>query len=72
MFFVMVRHHLNGHRVICIIKSLDICKHNNVKHLFLNEIIFINYVNSKENIVDPLIKGLLRNCLCIIHQEQWA
>jgi len=60
MFFVMVIHHMNGHKIICIIKNIDIYKHKNVKHLFSNEIISINYVNSKENIVDPLTKSLLR------------
>jgi hypothetical protein len=35
-------------------------RYNNVKHLLSNEIIFINYVNSKKNNVNPLTKGLTR------------
>jgi hypothetical protein len=34
-------------------------KHNNIKHLFLNEVIFIDYVKSKKNIVDLLTKILI-------------
>jgi hypothetical protein len=35
-------------------------RYNIVKHLLFNEIISIDYVKSKENIVDLLTKGLLR------------
>jgi len=35
-------------------------RHNIVKHLLSNEIISIDYVKSKEDIVDMLTKGLLR------------
>jgi len=38
-------------------------KHSTIKHLLLNEIIFIDHVNSKENIEDPLPKGLLRELM---------
>jgi hypothetical protein len=42
-------------------KSIHICHiYNIVKHLLSNVIIFIDYVKSNENIVDPLIKGLSR------------
>jgi hypothetical protein len=33
-------------------------RYNIVKYLFLNEILFTDYVQSKKNIVDSLIKGL--------------
>jgi hypothetical protein len=46
-------------------------RHNNVKHLFSNGIIFINYINSKKNNVNPLTKGLTRE-LCIIHRGEWT
>jgi hypothetical protein len=36
------------------------CIHNIVKHFFSNGSIFIDYVNSKKNITDPLTKGLSR------------
>jgi len=36
------------------------CRHNIVKHLLLNEIISIDYIKSKKNIMDPLTKDLLR------------
>lgn len=43
-------------------KSRHICRrHYTIKHLFSNEIIFINYVNLKKNIMDLVIKGLLRD-----------
>jgi hypothetical protein len=35
-------------------------RHNTVKHLLSNEIIFIDYIKSKENITDPLTKYLSR------------
>jgi len=35
-------------------------RHNTVKHLLLNVIIFIDYIKSKENITDQLTKGLSR------------
>jgi hypothetical protein len=35
-------------------------RHNTVKHLLSNEIIFIDYIKSKENITDPLTKCLSR------------
>jgi hypothetical protein len=42
-------------------KSRPIChKYNIVKHLLSNIITFINYVKLKENITDPLTKGLSR------------
>ena len=39
------------------------CKHSTIKHLLLKEIIFIDHVNSKENIEDPLPKGLSRELM---------
>jgi len=33
--------------------------HNTIKYLLSNEIILIDFVKSKENIMDPLIKSLL-------------
>jgi hypothetical protein len=36
------------------------CIYNTIKYLLSNRIIFIDYVKSKENIVDSLIKGLSR------------
>ena len=44
--------------------------YNTIKYLLLNEIISIDFVKSKENIVDLLIKSLLREC--IIHRGEWA
>ncbi|KAM1249796.1 hypothetical protein ACFX2G_033122 [Malus domestica] len=35
-------------------------RHNTLKKLLFNGIIYIDYVKSKENIVDPLTKGLPR------------
>jgi hypothetical protein len=35
-------------------------RHNTIKYLFSNGIIYIGYIKSKENITDPLTKGLLR------------
>jgi hypothetical protein len=35
-------------------------RHNTIKHLLSNEVIFIDYVKSKDNIVDPLTKDLSR------------
>jgi hypothetical protein len=35
-------------------------RHNIIKHLFSNGIIYIGYIKSKENITNPLTKGLLR------------
>jgi hypothetical protein len=46
-------------------------RHNTIKHLLSNEVIFIDYVKSKDNIVDPLTK-ICRESLCIIHQGEWA
>jgi hypothetical protein len=34
--------------------------YSTIKYLLSNEIIFIDYVKSKENIMDSLIKGLSR------------
>jgi hypothetical protein len=34
-------------------------KHNTIKHLFLNEVIFVDHVKSKKNIVDLLTKILI-------------
>nr|GEV42418.1 peroxidase 72 [Tanacetum cinerariifolium] len=36
------------------------CRHNTIKDLLRNVIISIDYVKSKENIVDPLTKGLCK------------
>jgi len=36
------------------------CRHNIVKHFLSNESIFIDYVNSKKNVTNPLTKGLSR------------
>jgi hypothetical protein len=45
-------------------KSRHICyRHNTIKHFLSNEIISIDYVKSKNNIVDPLAKDLLRELL---------
>ena len=33
-------------------------RHNIVKHLLSNDIISIDYIKSKDNIADPLTKGL--------------
>ena len=42
-------------------KSRHICRrHNTVRQLLSNGIIVIDYVKSKDNIVDPLTKGLSR------------
>ena len=42
-------------------KSIYIfCRHNIVKNFLSNDIIYIDYVKSIENIMDPLTKGLLR------------
>ena len=35
-------------------------RHNTIKHMLLNEVIFIDYVKSKDNIVDPLTNDLSR------------
>ena len=35
-------------------------RHNTIKHLLSNEVIFIDYVKSKDNIVDPLTNDLSR------------
>ena len=40
-------------------KSRHICRrHNTIKQLLSTEIISIDYVKSKDNIADPLTKGL--------------
>ena len=48
-------------------KSRHIChKHNTVRQLLSNEIISIDYIKSKNNLADLLIKGLTReqvNCI---------
>lgn len=36
-------------------------RHNTIKQLISNGIISINYVKSKENLADPLTKGLARD-----------
>jgi hypothetical protein len=42
-------------------KSRHIChRHNTVKNLLSNDIIYIDYVKSMENIMNPLTKGLSR------------
>ena len=33
-------------------------RHNTIKYLLLNEIISIEYIRSKENIMDPLTKSI--------------
>ena len=38
-------------------------RHNTVRQLLLNEIISIDYVKSKENIADPLTKGIPRELI---------
>ena len=59
---------LVGHRVACIMVSLDIYvrrRHNTVRQFLSNEINSIDYIKSKDNLVDPLTKGLMReqvNC----------
>jgi hypothetical protein len=63
MSIVIVNPYLKGHKIICIMVSLNIYiidRYNIVKHLLLNKIIFIEYVKSKENIVDLLTKCLLK------------
>ena len=55
---------LKGYKVICLMVSYIYiyihththCRHNTTKYLFSNGIIFIYYVNSKENITDSLTK----------------
>jgi hypothetical protein len=43
------------------VKSRYIChRHNIIKHLLSNEIISIDFIKSKENIMGPLTKDLLR------------
>ena len=39
-------------------------RHNTVKQLLTNGVISIDYVKSKDNIVDPLTKGLTREQVC--------
>jgi len=55
-----------AHNVICNGKSRHIRhRHNTVRQLLSNGIISLDFVKSKENIVDPLSKGLSReqiNC----------
>ena len=47
-------------------KSRHICRrHNTVRQLLSNGIISIDYIKSKDNLPDPLTKGLMReqvNC----------
>ena len=41
------------------------CRHNTVRQLLSNGIISIDYIKSKDNLADPLTKGLTReqvNC----------
>ncbi|GMP63930.1 hypothetical protein CsSME_00025418 [Camellia sinensis var. sinensis] len=40
-------------------------RHNTVRQLLSNGIISIDYVKSKDNIADPLTKGLARELLCM-------
>jgi len=40
-------------------------RHNTIKHLLSNEVIFIDYVKSKDNIVDPLTKDLSRELVYV-------
>ena len=45
-------------------KSRHIChRHNTVRQLLSNRIISIDYIKSKENIADPLTKGLTKELL---------
>ena len=39
-------------------------RHNTVKQLLTNGVISIDYVKSKDNIADPLTKGLTREQVC--------
>jgi hypothetical protein len=42
-------------------KFRHICyRHNTIKHFLSNEIIFIDYIKSKKNIMDSLTEGLSR------------
>ena len=36
------------------------CRHNTIRQLLSIGVIFVDYVNSKDNIADPLTKGLNR------------
>jgi hypothetical protein len=47
-------------------KSRHFCyKHNTIKQLFSNGIISIDYIKSKDDITDPLTKGLSgENVIC--------
>jgi len=45
-------------------KFRHICyRHNTIKHFLSNEIIFIDYIKSKKNIMDSLTKDLSRELL---------
>jgi len=46
-------------------------RHNTVKQLLSNRIISLDFVKSKENIVDLLTKGLSRE-LKTTHQGEWV
>ena len=51
-----------GHRVIYNGKSQHTRqKHNTIKQLLENGIIFIDYINAKDNLADPLTKSLSRD-----------
>ena len=50
------------HKTVCIMVSLDISRrrHNTIKQQLSTGVISIDYVKSKDNIADPLTKGLNR------------
>ena len=51
-----------GHKITYIMVSLSIyIKDNTIRQLLLNEVISIDYIKSKNNLVNSLIKGLLED-----------
>ena len=43
-------------------------RHNIIRQLLLTGVIFLNYVKSKDNITDPLTKGLNRE---LVEKSDW-
>ena len=62
VYIVIATQLLEGHGILCIMISLDIYDIDIIQldQLLSSEIITINFVRSKDNIVDPITKGLTR------------
>ena len=58
-YTVIVNLLLVKHKTVCTMVSLDIRRrHNTIRQLLSIEVISVDFVKSKDNIADPLTKGL--------------